>query len=103
MVAAKKYRSVTQDLTADYDRRADVLYVLVGAPVEAEGDGRPDGIELNFTVADDTPCGVTVIGFKRYGWPDRLAALADLTAKHLSVQPSSVLEHVKHAVSQASA
>ena len=58
-------------VSADYDRRVDVLYIGRGERVPAEGEGLPGGIELDYALADGSPCGATIIGFRRNGWPER--------------------------------
>jgi hypothetical protein len=72
-------------VSADYDRRVDVLYIARGERVPAEGEGIPGGIELDYAPADGSPCGATIIGFRRNGWPERLEQLTRVTAAHLSV------------------
>jgi hypothetical protein len=77
-------------LAVDYDRNSDVLYIGRGDWVAVEGEGRADGLELDYALADGKPCGATVIGFRRNGWPDRLDELAGLVAAHLGVTPETV-------------
>lgn len=82
----------------DYDRRADVLYVGRGKRVPAEGEGLPGGIELDYALADGTPCGATVIGYRRNGWPERLEQLTRVVAEHLSVATKRVADAIRTAV-----
>lgn len=88
MGALKKDRPAT--VTADYDRHADVLYIARGRRVPAEGEGLPGGVELDFALADGSPCGATVIGFWRNGWSERLDELASIIGKHLSIDAKRI-------------
>jgi uncharacterized protein YuzE len=83
MGALKKNRPVA--VAADYDPHADVLYIAHGERVPAEGEGLPGGVELDYTLADGSPCGATVIGFRRNGWPERVDELAGIVGRHLSI------------------
>jgi hypothetical protein len=78
-------------LRVDYDRPADVLYIAVGRPVPSEGEGVAPGLQLDYALADGSPCGATVIGYNTYGWPGRVDELARLVGAHLQLQPSQVL------------
>lgn len=77
-------------MTADYDSAADVLYVMINAPEPVEGDGLPDGIELDYSLRNGKPCGVTVIGYRQYGWPNKADKLAKIVGKHLTLRPSII-------------
>lgn len=70
-------------LTANYDPIVDVLHVVRGAAVPAEGDGSVDGLELTYSLHDGTPCGATVIGFRRNGWQERTDELVAMVAIHV--------------------
>jgi hypothetical protein len=72
-------------MTADYDSNEDVLYVVVGEPRPAEGEDLSGGLVLRYALADNSPCGVTVIGYRRNHWPDKVRQLADIVAGHLQV------------------
>ncbi len=76
-------------LTADYDRRADVLYVRVGDARPAEVEERPDGVLLRFALDDDAPCGVTVMGLHKNRWFEHRADLARSVASFLG-EPEDV-------------
>lgn len=75
-------------VSINYDQPVDVLHIVVGEPLAYEGDGRPGGIELDYSLDEGTPCGAKVIGLKKYGWPSRLRELAEILSKHLSVDPA---------------
>lgn len=77
-------------MTADYDRSVDVLYVMLNPPVAVEGDGRPGGVELDYSQKDGSPCGVTVIGYKKNGWPQKVSALASIIGNHLTLKPQVI-------------
>jgi hypothetical protein len=83
---------------ADYDSSADVLYIGPRHWDSSEGDGLPDGVELDYALADGKPCGATIIGYRRNGWPDRLEELARIVAGHLSVGADRVAKAIKSAV-----
>jgi hypothetical protein len=85
-------------VTADYDRHSDVLYIARGERVPAEGEGLPGGVELDYALADGSPCGATVIGFRRNGWPGRLGVLARIVGRHLSIDPRRMGEVIRAAV-----
>jgi uncharacterized protein YuzE len=89
MVASQMINEQTK-MTADYDSLADVLYVMLNAPEQVEGDGKADGIELDYSMKSGKPCGVTVIGYKQYGWHGKVEKLAKIVGEHLTVQPKIV-------------
>lgn len=90
MVVAK---SVTQDISLSIvlDREADVLYATAGWDGPVEGTGLPDGVELDFKLDSDEPCGATIIGFQAHRWPDRLPELAGIIANHLALSSTAIL------------
>jgi hypothetical protein len=75
-------------VSINYDQPVDVLHIVVGEPLAYEGDGRPGGIELDYSLDEGIPCGAKVIGLKKYGWPSRLKELAEILSKHLSIDPA---------------
>jgi hypothetical protein len=75
-------------VSVKYDRPVDVLHIVVGKPLAYEGDGRPGGIELDYSLDEGTPCGAKVIGLKKYGWTSRLNELALILSEHLSIDPA---------------
>lgn len=79
------------NLRVSYDRKVDVLHIGVGAVCDVEGDGLPGGIELNYCVSDDRPCGVTVLGFQRNGWSNNIGGLADIAGDHLDVDARTLM------------
>ena len=46
---------------ADYDAEGDVLYLHVGAPLEAEGEETPEGHVVRFEPGSQRVVGLTVI------------------------------------------
>jgi uncharacterized protein YuzE len=92
------FRHRSPDVRADYDRRADVLYVSAGEPVASEGTGSVNGIELDFAVENGKPCGATVIGLRRNGWADNIAKLSEIIARHISVSERPVSEVIIKAI-----
>jgi uncharacterized protein YuzE len=90
--AAKSVRG-RQDrpkLTVDYDPAVDVLYLVLGSPVELEGDGLSGGIELDYSVETGEPCGITVIGYLRNGWAQNIWELAQKASQHLRIDPVQI-------------
>jgi hypothetical protein len=96
MGALKKNRSAA--VAADYDSNADVLYIARGERVPAEGEGLPGGVELDYALADGSPCAATVIGFRRNRWPERVDALAGIIGRHLSIGPKRVAAVIRAVV-----
>jgi hypothetical protein len=88
-------------LRASYDRAVDVLHLAAGDPSDVEGEGLPRGVELDFSVEDGRPCGVTIIGFKRNGWSDDLVNLADTVSRHLSLDPPYVIKVIQQSIGRA--
>jgi hypothetical protein len=82
-------------LSVDYDRNADVLYVGIGKPVPSEGEDHSRGIVLRYSMKDNYPNGVTVIGFRGHQWDRNLPMLADIIAKHFSIDPRGVLQDLQ--------
>jgi uncharacterized protein YuzE len=87
-------------LTAEYEPTTDVLYIVVGEAQPVESEGVLAGLDLDYKLDTDEPCGVTVMGYQQYGWPSRLHELAEIAAQHLSLNPETVLS-VVHAAAPA--
>ena len=85
-------------LRADYDRSVDVLYFFTGKSVPIEGDGLPGGVEIDYSIASGEVCGVTVVGYVRNQWPDKLNELATIIAKYLAIDPARSVGVIKRAV-----
>ena len=81
----------------DYDYHADVLYVSLDHHVSDEGEDHPKGIVLRFAVKDNHPSGVTVIGFRKNHWIDRLRELSQIIANHLGVDDTYVAQAIERA------
>lgn len=90
MAAVPKSRTKAPQLTFDYDRKADVLYVIEGEPRPAEGEDLPGGIVRRYALDGDSPCGVTVIGYRHNQWPRKPGELAAIIAEHLSTDVDQV-------------
>jgi hypothetical protein len=74
-------------VTADCDRDADVMYVALGI---REGEDHPRGVVLRFAQSDNSPSGVTIIGFSRHRWDGNLRSLSELIGRHLKVDAANV-------------
>ena len=90
MAALRRSRTKAPQLTVDYDRRDDVLYVLNGKPRPAEGEDLPGGIVRRYAIDDNSPCGVTIIGYRRNQWPQKPREIAEVIADHLGVDVERV-------------
>lgn len=76
-------------LSADYDERADMLYLSLGEPRPAVGEVDDKGLILRFALDDAAHCGVTVPWFR--DWSDDWEELTRRCAEFLSVPESDVL------------
>ena len=85
-------------VSADYDPETDVLYVTLGDPIECEGDGLENGVELDYAVADGKPCAATVVGFHRHRWEANVAGLAQIISGHLNIVDQPVAVAIRGAV-----
>lgn len=81
---------MSERLFLSYDNHADVLYVALGSPVPAETDEDDNGLLLRFAVSDGHPCGVTVLGFRKSHWDERVRQLSEAVASHLHLPPVEV-------------
>jgi hypothetical protein len=76
----------------------DVVHITIGDPEPYEGDGRPGGIEFDYSLEDDRPVGAKVIGFKRHGWLGRLDELSAILGGHLQLPPAMIHDAVQRKV-----
>ncbi len=88
MAAVRKH--LAAKVSVDYDRDVDVLYVAIGKPCRAEGEDGPGGVVYRYAMDDNAPCGVTIVGFRRNGWPEKLGELAKLVADQLGAEKEQV-------------
>jgi hypothetical protein len=95
MVTLSTYNPQPMALRVSYDQTVDVLHVASGAPSEVEGDGLPNGIELDYRTDDGKPSGVTIIGYLRNGWANNLKELASIISNHLGSDPNEVVEKIE--------
>jgi hypothetical protein len=95
MVALKKQVGQRPPLTIEYDRRVDVLHILLGSAVPYEGTGRPRGLELDYAIDSGQPVGATVIGYRRNGWDSDPWTLADRLSAHLRIDPAEIAKAIK--------
>jgi hypothetical protein len=84
-------------IQASYDAPVDVLH-LVRDVVPHEGDGLPDGVELDYALEDGRPCGVKVIGFHKNGWDFKPSQLAKIVSQHLQWNENDISVLIKEAV-----
>jgi len=88
MAAVRKH--LAMKLSVDYDRDGDVLYVAIGKPRPAEGEDRHGGVVYRYAMDDNAPCGVTIVGFRRNGWHEKLGDLAKVVADQLGAEIEQV-------------
>jgi hypothetical protein len=86
-------------IRANYDRYADVLYVVVGKPRPAYSVEGDDGLYYRFADDDEAPCGVTVEGYALL-WRERRPELAGRIARFLNATARDVEQAISHAVSE---
>lgn len=79
-----------EQIAADYDEQADVLYLALGTPVPSSSDEDDDGLIVRFALQDGHPCGVTVLGFRAAKWHRNINRLSSIVSRHLRVEPQSV-------------
>jgi hypothetical protein len=89
MVALK--REIRDQLSVDYDRGADVLYITYGVVRPGYGDDGPDDVILRYSLQGDAPIGATIIGYSECGWRDRHNRLANIVSNHLGLRFEEVI------------
>jgi hypothetical protein len=89
MVALRNRAS--EGIDVDFDEDADVLYITFGPVKPGYGDRGEEDVVLRFA-DDDSPTGVTVIGYYATGWPLKKERLAEITARHLRLPTLYVLK-----------
>jgi len=77
------------DFSVAYEEHVDVLHVRLSEPVAYEGDGLPNGIELDYSLEDGCR-GAKVLEFDRLLWRGRMKELADILGEHLGVNPTDL-------------
>jgi hypothetical protein len=100
MAAVPKPRTKAPRLRVDYDCRDDVMYVLNGKPRPAEGEDLPGGIVRRYALEDNSPCGVTIIGYRLNQWPKKPREIAEIIAVHLGEDVDQV-ERLLHGAAGA--
>lgn len=65
-----------KEFILDYDKIADVMYITLYPPVPSEGEENKHGIEIDYSIENGFPCGMKIIGYKRYGWTRKADTLA---------------------------
>lgn len=93
-------RGACAEVSADYDRAADVLYVSIGSPVPAEGEDFARGLILRYSMSDDSPVGATIIGAAHNLWLQDIDELSDTLAKHLKMPKSKISSAILGAINE---
>ena len=91
-------RTSTSPIRVDFDAQSDVLYISLGQPVPSDSDSQERGIQYRFAWSDNAPSGVTIMGFKFYGWNNRLSELAEIVGDHIKLSPRIVEPEIVKAV-----
>jgi len=82
-------------ITASYDPRADVLYVVSGVNAQpGETTEQQDGLLFRYSKASRKPCGVTVMGFSAV-WRRRLRDLSMQIADFLETATAEVFARIE--------
>jgi hypothetical protein len=97
MATVTKYNRLA--IEADYDRHSDVLYISLGNPRPDEGEGKPHGVVLRYSIKKGTPSGATVVGYRRNKWNEAVQNLSTIIANHLSVSSEDVMTAIIAATS----
>ena len=100
MVAIRERVASTRRIVADYDSAMDVLYVSLDPPLQGEGEDAADGVVLRYATTDDSPCGVTVVGYRANKWPKAVPRLAGIIGAHLTVDPSIAAKLIEDSVTR---
>ena len=95
-----KSRTKSPRLTVDYDRGDDILYVLNGKPRPAEGEDLPGGIVRRYALDDNSPCGVTIIGYRLNRWSEKPREIAEIIVDHLGEDVDQI-ERLLHPAADA--
>jgi hypothetical protein len=89
---------IAASVQVDFDHASDVVYISSGDPVPDEGEDRPNGVVLRYSLRGNAPSGATVIGFVRNGWNRHLAKLSEIIGGHLNVDPAAVSDAIAREV-----
>ena len=65
-------QQIGPELTFNYDRDVDVLYISVGSPKPARAEHFDDDILLRYALDSDEIVGMTVLGFRALGGIDEV-------------------------------
>jgi hypothetical protein len=87
-------------LTADYDRTADVLYLTLQPALPDEGEDAPRGVVLRFSMDNNKPTGVTVVGLVHNHWDIQIDCLSKIIADHLMTPQNYVKDAIKTAIGE---
>lgn len=89
-MAIADLRSQSLALSADYDAQGDVFYLIMGEDGPVESEALSEGVDLDFRLDTDEPCGLTILGYRRFGWPHKSGELGAIASRHLSMSPEAV-------------
>jgi len=90
-MGALRKRTPSQ-ISADYDRDADVLYVTNGPIVLGYGDEGAGNLIFRYSLEDGSPIGVTIEGYSALEWDHRTEVLAGIVAGHIGASPGDVVK-----------
>jgi len=80
----KVWDVTTGGVKSDYDAESDVLYLYKGEPQSALTEASGEGLLLRYAISDNTPCGVTVLSYKK-SWQDYHDLLVQKVSEFLGV------------------
>jgi hypothetical protein len=86
--------SMEPQVHVDYDPKADVLYLNWGVSQFDFGEDAHRGVLLRFAEEDESPTGVTVVGFVRNRWNVAMDELAQLMSAHLKTDPQTIFQAI---------
>ena len=97
-MVAVTHKIAAASLQVDFDHASDVVYVSSGDPVPDEGEDWSNGVVARYSLRDNLPSGVTIVGFVHNGWDQHLAKLSEIIGQHLNVDPGAVLAAIMREV-----
>ncbi len=53
------------DVSINYDKKNDILYISLGEPLPSYGDEKYDGIVFRYSFIDERLTGFTILDFKK--------------------------------------
>jgi hypothetical protein len=86
------------EIVGDYDAASDVFYLSAGPAVASDSEDDPSGIILRWSLESGEPSGATIVGFRRYGWRQRLPQLLAVVRGHLHAPEHEMRAAIERAI-----